>query len=680
MAASRSEVSRSDVSVLIARRPLWRRGRVVASVVLIGFLAGLGYYGFLRSRPAAPISTTQEVKVTLGSLSTTLSASGTAAAEQSTPLTFSTGGVVTQVLVRLGDEVKSGQALVRLDPRDPARSVETARSSLDLARLRLKQLLEPNAIERTAMQQTLVGARTQLESAEAAYASLGKPTASELIAAQNAVASAQASVRSAQNSVDSSRSSLSLAQTGYCSLWLEATIGVCTPDRLPISAEFVAMLQTSIERGTTVPTTSLTSAVISLISANALYTNALANKGTAANALVAAEVKLRELTAPTAEAIRSAQAAIQNARAAYDSALAKADALGKPTDVDLGLQQQAVRTAEIALQQAQDALNDTTLAAPFGGKVGSVTAIVGQRIGSGAAAVVLSNPDAIRLDLTISETDLVNVKAGMIGVARFDSLPRSAYVVRVVGVSAVPVVTQGVVTYPVQAAILRGSALNDIREQLPALTRALTSGAAGAQFGALLGTGGAGGGPQAQQGQRGPGAGPGAGAPGTRGPGGGAASTTTGIPTGSGTPTSTGTPGAGGAGGAGGLGGGTGGGAGIQALLNPPLPTAGMNASVTLLVSSLENQLLVPTGAVRRQGNQSFVYLPGTAGGPPVQKQVVAAGTDGTNTAIASGLAEGDVVLLGAIGTATPAASRTNAPGGIGGGPGGGPGGGGGIR
>ena len=111
-------------------------------------------------------------------------------------------------------------------------------------------------------------------------------------------------------------------------------------------------------------------------------------------------------------------------------------------------------------------------------------------------------------------------------------------------------------------------------------------------------------------------------------------------------------------------------------------PAAGMNASVTLLVSVVENQLLVPNGAVRRQGNQSFVYQPATTpGGQPIQKPVVTAGTDGTNTAIASGLAEGDTVLLGAIGTATPTASRTGATGtnnqqqpggGIGGGPGGG--------
>ena len=657
-----------DVSDLIGRRPLWRRWRVTASVVLIGLIAGLGYYGFVRNSTPATPATTQEVKVTLGSLATTLTASGTAAAEQLTPLTLSAGGVVTEVLVRLGEEVKAGQPLVRLDARDARRKLETAESGYVQAQLRLKQLLDPSAADRTASTQSLVSARAQLESAQAAYASLGQPpTAIDLTAAENSVASAKAGVQAGQNSVDSSLGALYQSQLTYCGLSMEPVLALCDPDKMPISPAFVARLQTSIARGTTVPNANLVAAVSALISSNASHLNALANRETTRTSLAAAQAKLAVLTEPpTADVTRAALAAVHTAQAAYDSAVARADALMKPGELDLGLQQQAVRAAQIAVQQAQDALDDTTLSAPFSGKVGNVTAIVGQRIGSGAAAVVLSNPDAIRMDLTISEADLVNLKAGMLGLARFDSLPRNTYVVKVIGVSSVPTVTQGVVTYPVQAAILRGNALNDIRDQLPSLARALSSGPAGAQLAALLSAGGQGG----QQGQRAQGSGtPGAqqgqraqgnGTPGSpRGPGGGAG----------------GAAGASGAAGAGGTGG------ALQALLNPPLPAAGMNASITLLVSVIENQLLVPSGAVRRQGNQSFVYMPGPVGGSPVQKPVVTAGTDGTSTAIGSGLAEGDVVLVGAIGTATPTGSRTPSPG-IGGGPGGGSGGGpgGGIR
>lgn len=670
-----------EVSSLIRRRPLWRRWRLVASVVLIGGIAGLGYWGFIRDNKPATVATTQEVKVTMGALSTTLTASGTAAAEQSTPLTFSTGGLVTQVMVRLGEEIKAGQPLVRLDARDATRKVESAQASLVQAQLRLKQLLEPSAVDRTAMQQSLLNARQALENAQATYTTLGRPTDADLIAAQNTVASAKASYQSSLNSVETSKASLYQAQNTYCSLQYEATVGICTPDKLPIAADLIVILQTSIARNTSVPTQNLISAVNSLLSANFSHVSALANKETAAASVIVAEARLKELTTPTPDAIRTASNAVQAAQAAYDSTKAKADALATPAELDLLTQQQAVRTAEIALQTAQDALDDTTLVAPFSGKAGAVAAVVGQRIGSGASAVVLSNPDAIRLDLTISEADLVNIKAGMLGLARFDSMPRNAYVVKVIGVSTIPTVTQGVVTYPVQAAILRGTALSDIRDQLPSLTRALTSGAAGAQFGALLGGSGGGGGARpgagasgasGAQGQRPQGASGASGPSGASGAAAGGSGAQGPRPQGaSGASGATGAPGAGGPGGG-----------GLAALLNPPLPAAGMNASIALLVSVTENQLLLPTGAVRRQGNQQFVYQPNpTAGGAPVQKPVTTAGTDGTNIAIASGLAEGDTVLLGAIGTATPAASKTGTTGGAAGGPGGGgPGGVGGIR
>ncbi len=683
-----------DVSDLIGRRPLWRRWPLLLGVVAVGAIIGGGYYAVAGRKTTAAPATTQEVKVTVGSLSTTLNASGTAASEQSTPLTFSAGGMVTEVLVRLGDTVTAGQPLVRVDARDARRKLETAQSNVVQAQLRLDLLLNPSAVDRASTQQSLVSARTQLESAQAAVANLDQPpTASDLTSAQSALASAQVGVQSAQNSVDNSRASLQQAQNNYCSLSLETTVGVCTPDKLPISPDLIAILQASIARGASVPSQNLISAVTPLISANSSYVNALAGRETAALAVVVARTKLDALNEPpTADERRVASAALQNAQAAYDATLAKAAVLTQPSAVDVGLQQQTVRSAEIARDQAQDALDDSTITAPFAGKIGSVAAIVGQRIGGGTAAVVLANPDAIRLDLTIAEADLVNVKAGMLGLARFDSLPRNAYVVKIIGVSSVPTVTQGVVTYPVQAAILRGNALNDIRDQLPSLASALTSGASGAQFGALLGTGGGQGRPAGASGATGA-----TGAGGQRGPGTGAAgasgaSGATGAAGGSGARGASGATGAGGPSGATGAAGasgatgasggtgarGAGGGAGIQALLNPPLPTPGMNASVTLLVSVVENQLLVPTGAVRRQGNQSFVYTPAEAGGQPVQKPVQTGGSDGTNTAIVNGLVEGDTVVLGAIGTATPtAAAPGKAPAGA---PGGGGGGVGGIR
>jgi hypothetical protein len=114
----------------------------------------------------------------------------------------------------------------------------------------------------------------------------------------------------------------------------------------------------------------------------------------------------------------------------------------------------------------------------------------------------------------------------------------------------------------------------------------------------------------------------------------------------------------------------------LATLNSAPLPAAGMNASVVLITEVKEDALLVPTAAVKRQGRQSFVLLQ-KEDGTTEQRNVTVGGTDGSNTAIASGLNEGDKVLITT--TTTARATTTAAAGFQAGGPGGGvPGGGGG--
>jgi multidrug efflux pump subunit AcrA (membrane-fusion protein) len=88
-----------------------------------------------------------------------------------------------------------------------------------------------------------------------------------------------------------------------------------------------------------------------------------------------------------------------------------------------------------------------------------------------------------------------------------------------------------------------------------------------------------------------------------------------------------------------------------------------MTANVTLLLDSQTDVLLLPSTAIRRIGTQSFVNLL-KADGTTEQRPITTGGTDGTNTSITSGLAEGDRVALGAVGGAatTPAAARTARP------------------
>jgi hypothetical protein len=220
----------------------------------------------------------------------------------------------------------------------------------------------------------------------------------------------------------------------------------------------------------------------------------------------------------------------------------------------------------------------------------------------------------VRLDLTVSESDLPSLKVGQYGMATFDALAGRPVIVRIRGISSLPTVSQGVVTYPVQAEIVTGDALREAREQLAAMAggaaRAGGTTGAGAAGGAAtktggLGAGGLGGGQRAQ--------------------------------------------------GAGGQGGGLALGGGEQAL-----PSPGMNASVTLLLNIENDVLQVPNAAIKRENRQATVTIKrddGTQEAVPV----TTGSTNGTNTVITEGLSEGQTALIisqpttaKATGTASP--------------------------
>ena len=63
----------------------------------------------------------------------TVTTSGTAAAARMSKLNFRVGGTVSEILVEMGDRVKKGQVLAKLDDANFKLYVEQARASYDAA-------------------------------------------------------------------------------------------------------------------------------------------------------------------------------------------------------------------------------------------------------------------------------------------------------------------------------------------------------------------------------------------------------------------------------------------------------------------------------------------------------------------------------------------------------------------
>lgn len=663
---------------------------LVLGAVTVALAGGAGWYVLARDGTAAP-PPIETARATRGTLATTVTLPGTASSTSSVSLTFPVAGKVAEVNVVIGQVVKAGEQLAKVDDTDLRQSLLTAQNNLDLARLKIAQLQAPVKPEDVqAAHQAVVSADAAVQNAQITLERLKRPpTAIEISAADAAVLQAETALDAAQRAVDTSFGMLRSAQNTYCGFLGGILPAVpCHSGALPLVPDVIAQLQSILGPPFSLPA-SHANATTGILTANSTYVGALQGVTSAKQALEQAKSKRADLDSPPDNLdVYAAGLALTNARESYKSAVAREEALQRgPDPLDIQAQQLMVRTQEIAVATAQQKVTDTLLRAPFAGTVGAVPLIVGQQVGTATAAVTLTDTGTVQVKMTLSESDLPQVKAGQLGLATFDALAGQLFIIRVVGVSPIPTVTQGVVTYAAQASILRGPELLEIQPDLQKLAAALSSGGAVARAGVQI------------PGLLGGGASAGTATPGAEASAAGSASATE-IARGGGLPGSgqrpqgagaagAGRPGAGGAGPgpSGGvqrfLGGGDLGAAGAAA---QRLPTEGMSGSVILVQSVSENVLLVPSGAVRRENRQSVVLVPDGNGGTQ-SRPVVVGGTDGTRTIVVSGLDEGEMVVTSAARgiattTGTARAGQTNQSfgGGPGGPPPGGPGGGNVIR
>ncbi|MDN7184311.1 efflux RND transporter periplasmic adaptor subunit [Caballeronia sp. SEWSISQ10-4 2] len=114
-------------------------------------------------RPVVAVAATADGKTTQSSLPATIEA------RYSTPLSFRVGGKIIERRVRLGDSVKAGEIVAKLDPADNAKSAASGAAQLSAAQHQLTYAEQQLVRDRAQAQENLI-ARAQLEQTENAYA------------------------------------------------------------------------------------------------------------------------------------------------------------------------------------------------------------------------------------------------------------------------------------------------------------------------------------------------------------------------------------------------------------------------------------------------------------------------------------------------------------------------------
>jgi multidrug efflux pump subunit AcrA (membrane-fusion protein) len=294
-------------------------------------------------------------------------------------LNFSSPGVLTAVLVKVGDRVAKGQSLATVDSTAAQIAVTAAQANLDKAKRALAALTQGLTAQELAQLNlgevqaaaAIVTAQQALSDAQAQSDQDVATQETQLNDAQQAVADTEA--QASQDSTDTAQ------QVSSAESQLAADQAVAHPDPTKIAADTAAVTAAQENQEST-----------------ALKDEQQVHEATAS--LTNVENNGATTALHDAQAIHQAQAAVGTQQAEL-AATKAADAVRTepPRSTTLESASDDVTAAQTQLESAQLALAATTLRAPAIGVIAAINGLVGESVsgGGGAAAfMTLEEPGA----------------------------------------------------------------------------------------------------------------------------------------------------------------------------------------------------------------------------------------------------------------------------------------------
>ena len=439
-----------------------KKPAVLIGLVVVVIIAG---YFIYRSRTASTTTTkTNTVLVSRGDLTTVVSGSSNILAESNVTLSFQSTGIISEILVKEGDNVKKGQQLATIDARDLQYQLSSAEAALKSAQAKLAQLLEGSgrSSDLTSAQAAVTSAQAQLNSAQEKLDALRKPTTDKISAAKLKVQQAETTLQTTRdsNSATKTKAELDLSKASESLIQAQSKFNVANynwnyvveNDKDPAGGrgKINDMSRNSYRDAYVQAESNLRTAEQNVQAAQVTLDNAKAAEASnitqAESALADAKLQLATLLKPTAADIAAAVATVQQNESSLEQAKASLDKIVTPgTQTDILMQQSAVTQAESSLNQAKLKLENATLIAPFDGVISTIGLVVGQT--SSGATVTMIDRDPMHIDVKFGETDIVSIKVGQAAQITIDALPDWKKTGTVASISPVADSANGVVTY-----------------------------------------------------------------------------------------------------------------------------------------------------------------------------------------------------------------------------------------
>lgn len=409
------------------------------SVALGLVLLGLGYYYYTNS--AATEIKYVVTKVTKGTIVASVTGTGQVTALNQIDIKTRASGDVLSLPAKSGATVRSGQTLATLDARDARKAVRDAQVSLDIARLDLKQLMEPNdSLAYLQAQHAIESAEQQKKDADrtvtTTYRTLLNTSFEPLpVTSADKFTSEQIVPIISGSYVGESQGEILIEIKGivgdvprFESSGIVSSYGNVNtvPQPLGSSGLYIQFPPTLIQNATfagvkwsiKIPNTKASG----YLSNNTAYQNALENK-----AKVYAEAD----------------------RTIAEQKQKITDLKNGATPLEIESKKLAITQRQNALYDAQLALNDYTISAPFAGTLTTVSVQRGESISSGSTLATLITKKRVA-SVTLNEVDVARIKVGQKTTLTFDALEDFSVAGEVVEIDTVGAVTQGVVSYTVK--------------------------------------------------------------------------------------------------------------------------------------------------------------------------------------------------------------------------------------
>lgn len=356
-------------------------------IIVIGIAVGGWFVWRQRQAQAQSDEVLRTAQVQRGLLEITVAASGNIAAAQRADVVFMVPGTVAEVNVKVGERVRQGQPLARLDTADLERAARQAEILLEQAELTFKQAQQGPS--------------------------------------EGDIRVAQAAVNSTAQALDAARTAKDVAISQK-----EQNLQQAIEQRDQAKAAYEELKRRAEEQGD-IPQWIVDQAYLQ-------YQQ------------LEAQVKALEGQSGDLQ-VKQAKTQWLSAYSAYvqaKEALAKLQAGANETQLrQLELQ---VEQARLSLEQARARLAQATITAPFAGIVAAVNLRVGAPTPTGLPAVTLLDDSAFYVNVTIDETDIGKVQVGQPVTITLDAYPNTKLSGRVDTMAPAATNIGGIVFYAVK--------------------------------------------------------------------------------------------------------------------------------------------------------------------------------------------------------------------------------------